>query len=515
MGIHAVNALCPDFEKNWKDFVFSNLRHREALDDLYQEQFESNNARRTLHSESPKGVNRNVEVVSTTPEPQIVVPPPIAPEINERVQEITNGPVPTLASTTVDSLVEDPLKPDVLSVESQSPSLVPLKLSDAKEQCLAHHKKKKKNDRQRDVVEPVIDFMIWYYKDPDVLNLTPANIKEFVKLLPLIPNRNSVPAPQRNSFMGRYCYGQEDVVVEGKTIKRLETLVRLTKSTIDGGHLVGIRSVFNYLKDECDWPYKVPKLSVDCDELLSPLPRDAFDEKEILKIITMPLFTGCSSKERIWQPGKYFVQNGLYWGYLIAMMAGMRQGEIVKLDCSDIVERNSVWYFDLRPFDPTNGRVKIKDLKKFKASGSARVVPIHPLLIKLGLLDRKEELEKLGCKRLFPDLHPFIRKNGDIRWGHPLSKSYQYLKRLLNFDRDDVCLYSLRHSYADALDDLALADRMRNRMMGHQMHGTEMGYGRKNRLSDLQVELLNELHTGLTAQVAEPLLAAKRQSRIW
>jgi integrase len=558
MGLNAVLALCPGIEKTWKDFVCANVRYGQAQDAKHSS-FAKTDMSVFKNTHQPTSTGQ-APVFSEAASPQGVYQ--TAPPVNaEPVHESGFGTTNQASLEQTDeaqgegwpasngALIEgqrgsseykapptniESVPPTGRALDAESPLSEPetnavppmhlptnlkpkvqtsgLKLSDAMELCLAHHKKKKKNDRQRDVVQPVIDFMIWYFNDPDVLTLTPDAIKDFVKVLPMIPNRNGIPAPERHSFAGRYQYGQEIIEVDGEKVRRLTTLVRLTKSTIDGGHLVGIRSVFSYLEDKKLWPFETPVLSVDCDDLLSSLPRDAFEEEELLKIITMPLFVGCASIKNIWRPGKYFIQNGIYWGYLIAMMAGLRQSEIVKLDCSDVVERNGVWYFDLRPFDPKKGRVPLKELKEFKASGSARVVPIHPLLIELGLLDRKDELEALGSKRLFPDVHPLPRKNGGFRWGHKLTRSYQYLQTLLGFEREDVCLYSMRHSYADALDDLALADRLRNRIMGHQMTGTDKGYGRKSRLSPLQVELLAELQVGLAQRVAEPLLAAKAKA---
>jgi hypothetical protein len=41
----------------------------------------------------------------------------------------------------------------------------------------------------------------------------------------------------------------------------------------------------------------------------APLPRDAFDDGELIKLIGLPLFTGCENAHHIWKRGRYFVQN--------------------------------------------------------------------------------------------------------------------------------------------------------------------------------------------------------------
>lgn len=52
------------------------------------------------------------------------------------------------------------------------------------------------------------------------------------------------------------------------------------------------------------------------------LPRDAFDDGELIKLISLPLFTGCANAFRVFKPGKYFLQSHVYWGYLILILTG-------------------------------------------------------------------------------------------------------------------------------------------------------------------------------------------------
>ena len=76
-------------------------------------------------------------------------------------------------------------------------------------------------------------------------------------------------------------------------------------------------------------------------ENLVSLARDSFEQNEVFKIFRMPLFTGCLSRTRIWQPGDYFIQNNLYWTYILALLTGMRPGEIRQLLVSDL-ERGEI-----------------------------------------------------------------------------------------------------------------------------------------------------------------------------
>lgn len=114
----------------------------------------------------------------------------------------------------------------------------------------------------------------------------------------------------------------------------------------------------------------------------------------------------------VWQEGGYFVQSHIYWGFLICILTGMRTGGVGQLKCADIRTDGEFYYFDLRPFDARNGRVALKDLRNRKTNAGGRVIPIHPLLIELGLLDRMQELMDKGEERLFPEWNVYVRKDG-------------------------------------------------------------------------------------------------------
>jgi hypothetical protein len=80
----------------------------------------------------------------------------------------------------------------------------------------------------------------------------------------------------------------------------------------------------------------------------------------------------------------------------------MRPGEVGQLKCTDIRSDGQFYYFDLRPFDARDGRVALKDIHDLKTENAGRVIPIHPLLIELGLLDRMQDLMDKGEERLVP-----------------------------------------------------------------------------------------------------------------
>jgi integrase len=249
------------------------------------------------------------------------------------------------------------------------------------------------------------------------------------------------------------------------------------------------------------------------EENTSALPRDAFEDEELIALISLPLFTGCAGAHRIWIQGKYYIQNSLYWAYLILALSGMRPGEVGQIVCQDIVTDDlGNWFFDLRPYDARNGRVKIKDLRSLKSNSAGRVVPMHPLLIELGLLDRMHELEAIDEKRLFPDWEMFTRGDGTVRWSQPITKSWQYTKKhILKIARKDLTLYSLRHLAAERLDNAVVAQRTRDRILGHAS-GVPGRYGSNGPPKAGQVSAINAADPPVIQRMRDILLPAKQRA---
>jgi hypothetical protein len=93
-----------------------------------------------------------------------------------------------------------------------------------------------------------------------------------------------------------------------------------------------------------------------------------------------------------------------------------------------------------------------------------------------------------------------VRKDGTVRWSQPLSKSWQYVKKILKIERQDVSLYSSRHSMAELLDNDAIAQRTRDRILGHA------GDARR------RAALITSLEPPVIKAAREILLAAKERA---
>jgi integrase len=370
-------------------------------------------------------------------------------------------------------------------------------MSAARDLYLAPPDRKKAHlSKGRSETAAIVQFAIDLLGDPLLQSVSKEDWNTLDLALLDIPHSRDLPAEACSSLYTRYCYAQR----HGWT-----KITRVTETTIKGRYRYGLYKFIDWSIDEKLYPGPRPTFVCIDPQNLAALPRDAFEDAELLALLRLPLFTGCAGPHRIWTPGGYFVQNHLYWAYLILILTGMRPGEVGQIQCVDIQTDGEFYYFDLRPF---NGRVAIEDLRNLKTNSAGRVIPIHPLLIELGLLDRLLYLRKLGEERLFPEWEEYTRGDGTTRWSQPITKSWQYVKKILKVVRADLTLYSTRHLMAEWLDNSAIVQRTRNRILGH-VSDVPGGYGRKGTINANQMAAISALEPEIVKQMREILMAAK------
>lgn len=188
--------------------------------------------------------------------------------------------------------------------------------------------------------------------------------------------------------------------------------------------------------------------------------RKPYSKEQLQAIFGSPLYKGHQSETTCHKPGSVLVRDGKFWVPLIALYSGMRMGEIVQLLVSDIKTQDGIAYFDV---SKSEGEDKI-----LKTKSSVRKVPVHKVLLDLGLLHHSK-----GSGRMFPD----IKKGKDGYFSHNFSKWWGRYARQIGVSTKDTAFHSFRHCFKDALQAVEAPEYIAKALMGHSDKNVHASYG--------------------------------------
>lgn len=376
------------------------------------------------------------------------------------------------------------------------PTLGPTSLlSEVLAQYLQQARIKSGTDSAENDVGLIMRFVIDLIGDVRMSDLTSGHFLTIENALPEIPHPNGIPAEHGTSLYARYRYAQ---------CQGWETLRRLSRARITDTYHRCLHAFFKWAADHSAYEGKLPRFKLVAKANRRDKKRDAWRDAEIVKLFSLPLFTGSHSRARHWQAGDRLIQNEIYWAFLLIFFMGVRPSEIGRTRAEDVRFVDGHWYLDYRNKTPDSAGEE-----QVKAEASARLVPIHPLLIDLGLLDRHADLVRAETKMLFPEWKRYCRRStGEIMWGHTFSKAWQYVRRAFEFERQDLTLYGGRHTRATWYDEAKLPKRIRIRTLGHKASDVADTYGAQH-LTPAETELVLSVTNSVETKVADLLLTAK------
>lgn len=221
-------------------------------------------------------------------------------------------------------------------------------------------------------------------------------------------------------------------------------------------HLSNLRGLFDYARKELD--DRVPKGLFDDlaakkrNRRTRRHVRSKFTAKQIHTLFSSPHWTGRASDRTLAEPGDLIIRDDFYWAVAVIALSGMRRGEACVLRLGDVVNKDGVWIFDLRPHDT-------------KTIESQREVPIHQGLIDLGFLDHVREQGRDPSERIFAT---FPTTQNDPLGGDALGKRFvRYVEAIgLRTDKK-LCLHSLRGTVITLLTQVGVGPDLRDELMGH------------------------------------------------
>jgi len=199
---------------------------------------------------------------------------------------------------------------------------------------------------------------------------------------------------------------------------------------------------------------------------------------ELNQMFAAPIYVGCQSEAHWKQPGPNILRlSAKFWVPLISLFSGMRLGEIIQLQVSDVKEKDGIRYFDVTSIGVDTADEEAVDAdeeKSLKTSSSQRALPIHQKLFELGFEEFVEFRRASGSTRLFPD---FEKAKDDGSWSKQFSKHFKRFRESIGVNRRGVRFHSLRHNVEDALRNAHVLKEVRDAIQGHGENGVSAEYG--------------------------------------
>lgn len=127
-----------------------------------------------------------------------------------------------------------------------------------------------------------------------------------------------------------------------------------------------------------------------------PQVREEWTDEDAVRLFSTPLHQAYQLPK-----GSNSGADAAYWLPILGAFTGARVTELAQLLCADLTEEQGVWLINFRVTYPAWQSLKAKKTAK-KVPASKRSIPMHPELIRLGLLDYCRAIKQVGHERLFP-----------------------------------------------------------------------------------------------------------------
>lgn len=203
--------------------------------------------------------------------------------------------------------------------------------------------------------------------------------------------------------------------------------------------------------------------------------RDKFDQNDLQKIFSADWFQIGGAK-RNKTGGLSSFRPYYYWLPLLGLHCGARLNELSQLYLDDIIEYDTGKFYilvnDATPNSAdTKNPIKAHD-KQIKNPNAKRIIPIHSMLITLGLIDYTRALKTKGEERLFPELIYDETKGYGKAAGRWFNE--HFLGKQLKFERDGRKAYhSFRHTFITSLINKAAPEYIISGIVGHERGETQ------------------------------------------
>ena len=294
------------------------------------------------------------------------------------------------------------------------------------------------NDDQARRVQAALNLFVELTCDPFIGNITSDFLDNFRdRLLTQVPsNENKV----RLQF-GSSSVTESIAAVEGKAWQRISVTEQVKR-------LQWLSAMFIWLMEKNWIPNNPAKSLINESGAKAKANKDAERDQDARQSFSRDhlnaIFSGAywfvSGRGQLTKADTYRDFAPYYfWLPLLGLYTGARINELSQLHLTDIKSTEAgTHYFDIATLNDPDGK------KRRKNSQSLRRLPIHPHLIRLGLLEWRDRLASAGYTRLFPELkHDAIKG-----YGKAATKWFSRYLSGLGWDRTGQLVF---HSFRSTL----------------------------------------------------------------
>ncbi|WP_043646030.1 site-specific integrase [Caenispirillum salinarum] len=183
--------------------------------------------------------------------------------------------------------------------------------------------------------------------------------------------------------------------------------------------------------------------------------RDVWSDDDLVRLFASPLYQGHGDARH--EPGARITKDALYWAPLLAGFNGLRLEEALRIPVNAVMNIGGAWCL----------RIQASETQRLKTEASERTVPLHPLLVDLGLPEHAAAMRARGHKAIFPELRP---GGPDNTLGYQFSKVFGSYRKRIGLDHPGRDFHALRKTFNTSIQRKHRSDAGRHYLLGHE-HG--------------------------------------------